>query len=191
MNYLSRKLTAENRVALDVVAPAAVTAEGLTGADLAWMTGSSKFRLSADELEALGGYLDSGGTLFVNAAGGSREFNVSAGDMIEKLRAGRELILATVTPDSPLMTGKCGDFRGPRIRRLVRTRAWQRRSPRAPTSPMRLYVRDGRAVVIHAPHGIHDTLDGHTAHAALSYMPGSARELAANVVLYALSRRRP
>jgi len=190
LDCLSQKLTAENRIALDVTAGAAITADALSGQDLAWMTGSSKFQLSGEELAALGEYLDRGGTLFVNAVGGSAEFNESAAAMIARLLEGRQVVTGPATSGSPLMTGKCGDFRGPKIEHLLRTRAWQQLSPMPPSSPAQVYARGGRAVVIHAPHGVHDTLDGHTAHAALSYMPGSARDLAANVLLYALSQRK-
>jgi hypothetical protein len=50
-------------------------------------------------------------------------------------------------------------------------------------------MRAGRSLVIHARLGIHDTLDGHTTWGAKSFMPDSARDLAANIVLYALSLR--
>jgi len=92
--------------------------------------------------------------------------------------------------NSPLMTGKCGDFRGPPIKALKRTRAWQRLRPKA-GAPLRVHNLAGRTVAIYAPYGIHDTLDGHTAHGAMSYMPPSARDLAANVVLYALAQSTP
>ena len=86
------------------------------------------------------------------------------------------------------MTGRCGDFRGPKLTRLQRTSAWRKVAPSA-SPPHRVYDRSGRIVVIHATHGVHDTLDGHTAHGALSYMPDSARDIAANVVLYALTQK--
>jgi hypothetical protein len=49
-----------------------------------------------------------------------------------------------------------------------------------------VYERKGRALVIVASRGIQDTLDGHTANNAKSYLPATARDLAANVVLFAL-----
>ncbi len=185
LNYLSEKLTAENRVAIDVTAGAPICAEKLRGHHLAWMTGSEKFSLTADELSALRDYLNSGGTLFVNAVGGSRPFNRSATDMLAKLLAGTSAVSGNVTPTSPLVTGRCGDFRGPPLKSLPRTQVWRKAKKQAP-SPLRVFIWNKRVVVIYAPYGVHDTLDGHTAHGAFSYMPQAARDIAANIVLYSL-----
>ncbi|MCK4574064.1 MAG: DUF4159 domain-containing protein, partial [candidate division Zixibacteria bacterium] len=185
LKYLSEKLTAENRVAINVTAGAPIRADKLRGYHLAWMTGSGEFSLTADELSALRDYLNSGGTLFVNAVGGSGPFNRSALDMLAKLLAGMNAVSGNVTPTSPLITGKCGDFRGPPIKSLPRTQVWRKSQKQAP-SPLRVFIRNKRAVVIYAPYGVHDTLDGHTAHGAFSYMPPAARDIAANIVLYSL-----
>ena len=185
LDYLSAKLTAENRVGIETSVGAPLEAESLKGRHLAWMTGAEAFALGDAEREALRAYLDSGGTLFVNAVGGSREFAQSAEAMLEKLFAADEVLVANVEASSPLATGRCGEFRGPALERLPRTRAWTKVRAQAGLR-LRLYRRAGRAVVIYAPFGVHDTLDGHTAHEAMSYMPTAARDIAANVVLYAL-----
>ena len=188
LNYLSAKLTAENRVAIQTTVGAPLQADKLEGHHLAWMTGHSGFSLSRAEIGALRSYLDAGGTLFINAVGGSREFNLSAREMLEELFAGRAPLIGNAGPDSPLVTGRCGEFRGPRLEKLPRTRAWLKLRQRAGLQ-LRLYEEGARAVVIYAPYGVHDALDGHTAHAAKSYMPKAARDIAANVVLYALMEK--
>lgn len=167
---------------------APLQADKLEGHHLAWMTGHSGFSLSRAEIGALRSYLDAGGTLFINAVGGSREFNLSAREMLEELFAGRAPLIGNAGPDSPLVTGRCGEFRGPRLEKLPRTRAWLKLRQRAGLE-LRLYEEGARAVVIYAPYGVHDALDGHTAHAAKSYMPKAARDIAANVVLYALMEK--
>ncbi len=193
LEYLSQKLTAENRVAIEASKGAAITAEALKDKHLAWMTGSESFTLSEDELKALREYVEDGGTLFVNAIGGSRPFERSARTMLQKLfmeMGGRE---REVPERSGLLTGKCGDFRGPPIEEPQRTKAFRLGVREAP-APLRAYYIGDRAAAIFAPYGIHDTLDGHTAHGAQSYMPSAAADLAANVVLYALASapaRRP
>ncbi len=189
LETLSGKLTAENFVALDVTAPAEITDGGLAGHDLAWMTGTEKFKLTEAQVAALRKYLDGGGTLFVNAVGGSDAFNRAAEEMIEQVLDGKDVATGYAMGASPLMTGKAGEFRGPRITKLERTRAWKRISRTPPAGAVVAYTAKGRILVVHAPFGIHDTLDGHTAHGARGYMPDTARELAANVVLYALSNR--
>lgn len=182
---LSEKLTAENRVAIDLTVGAPIEADKLAAHRLAWMTGSSSFSLTDEQLKALRAYLDGGGTLFINAVGGSDPFADAAEDMLEKLFADTAAGGVAAGSGSPLITGKCGEFRGPPLGKLARTRAWEKARP-APRSPVSVYRRHGRAVVIYARYGIHDTLDGHTAHGAYSYMPTSAREVAANVVLYSM-----
>ena len=188
LKSLSEKLMAENRVALDVTVGAALEFDELKGHDLVWMTGSSQLSVTDRQRDALKEYIDSGGTVFINAVGGSPRFNQSADAMLRKLFADEEVVRGYVVANSPLMTGRCGDFRGPKLTRLQRTSAWRKVAPSA-SPPHRVYDRSGRIVVIHATHGVHDTLDGHTAHGALSYMPDSARDIAANVVLYALTQR--
>jgi len=189
LEYLSQKLTAENRIKLDVSAPPAITDQALKNQDLAWLVGSEPFELSDEAISALRRYLDAGGTLFLNAVGGARAFNTACEKTIRKILGERYSRPEYAMPSSPLLTGKCGDFRGPAITKLERTRAWQRASREAPRGPLKIYRLKGRAAIIHGPWGIHDTLDGHTAHDARSYMPRSARDLAANVLLYALANR--
>lgn len=175
-------------MAIELSEAAAISAEGLAGQDLAWMTGAGKFELTGEQLAALRKWLDGGGTLFVNAVGGADDFNASAAAMLEKLFAGRQVSAGFVASSSPLMTGKCGDFRGPPLEDLPRTKALIKASPR-PQPPLRVYVEGERMVAIYARWGIHDTLDGHTTWSAKSYMPPAARDIAANVVLHALSQR--
>jgi len=188
LDYLSQKLTAENRVAIDVRVGAEISPGGLAGADLAWMTGTGEFELGDKQVEALRDYLARGGTLFINAVGGSRAFQRPVRGLLRKLFPEATEGAEAAPEDSPLLTGKCGEFRGPRIAGLERTKAFRLAVPEPPP-PLQVCQVSGQTAIVLAANGIHDTLDGHTAHDARSYMPQSARNLAANVVLYALSRR--
>ncbi|HDY64983.1 MAG TPA: DUF4159 domain-containing protein [Phycisphaerae bacterium] len=186
LDYLSLKLTAENRLGLKITRGCPITKEELKGHDLLWMTGSDKFNLSSEELSALREYLEGGGTLMINAVGGARDFDDSARAMLEKLTVEMDISGDEAPITSPLYTGKSGDFRGPKInsvKDLSRTVALKTAFPQA-QMPMYVYRRDGQISVIYVRNGIHDTLDGHTAYGARSYMPSSAQDLAANIVLY-------
>jgi hypothetical protein len=188
LDYLSQKLTAENRLALDVQVGASIDAKGLAGCSLAWMAGSSGFKLSDEQVAALKAYLDGGGTLFLNAVGGNKDFRNSAQALLEKLFEGQDIpVRETVPLNSPLVTGKIGEYRGPILvpAQLTRTRTWQQSLAEVKGLQLRTYEKDGRAVALLAPYGIHDTLDGHTGYGALSYLPGPAMDIAANIVLYA------
>jgi len=186
LDYLSEKLRAENRVQLDITRAAAISDEGLRNAHLAWMTGTDAFTLSDAQIAALRRFLSTGGTLFVNAVGGSRQFNRSARQMLRQLFEGTDVQRRTLARDAGLLTGKLGEYRGPRIERLDRTVTWRRAEPTASGEFLELYAKGERTLAIYAPYGIHDTLDGHTAYSAYSFMPRSARDLAANIALYAL-----
>ena len=187
LDYLSQKLTAENRVALKITRGAAADPAALKGQHLVWMTGSDSFSLGAAELSALRAYLRGGGTLFVNGVGGAKAFNESARKMLDALFEGGSVGRGYLAASSPLLTGKCGDFRGPKLLKLARTNAFRRAAPQPP--PVLFgYRRSGRTVAVHVRFGVHDTLDGHTVHAARSYMPPSARNIAANIALHALAQ---
>jgi hypothetical protein len=191
LDYLSDKLTVENRVKLDItkgvpITPDAIDAKGYT---LLWMTGSDEMTLSPDEIKTLKDYVNQGGTLVVNPVGGSREFNLAARKQLMKIFLDDEIEGEDVRVDSGLMTGKLGDFRGPILNDLAMTREMRTKSGGVTPKPMVLYKKGGRALAILAPWGVHDTLDGHTAYGAMSYMPDSARDIGANIVLYAMTSK--
>ncbi|MFB3892757.1 MAG: DUF4159 domain-containing protein [Phycisphaerae bacterium] len=193
LKYLSEKLTGENRVALDVQQ---VNIAALAGGkyNLAWMTGADAFTLKDEDIDRLKAWLNAGGTLFVNAVNGSRTFRDSAEAMLEKLFGNDPTITAgTASSDSSFITGVCGDYRGPAIKtneagepELARTVAWRTAQPKTGGLAFQLYTKNQRPLVIFCKYGLHDTLDGHTAYKAFSYMPSTARDLAANIVLTAL-----
>ncbi|HUW81181.1 MAG TPA: hypothetical protein VMZ31_00120, partial [Phycisphaerae bacterium] len=108
-------------------------------------------------------------------------------NVLAKLSEGRNGVLAGPSPNDPLLTGKLGEFRGLPLdaEKLKRTRNWRLAQPRA-DGPLEVYIEGQHARVILARHGVHDTLDGHTAFSAHSYMPADAGQIAANVVLYAM-----
>ena len=187
LKYVSEKLTAENRAAIDLTVGVPIAPQALKGYHVLWMTGSRKFALSEQELAALRAYCNAGGTLVVNAVAGSQEFHESARTMFDDLFAGQGVGMGFVGPGCPLVTGKCGDFRGPNLtdKKLRRTLAWQKLQPKAPDLMLQMYQKGSRTVAIYAEYGIHDTLDGHAGYGAMSYLPPAARDIAANIVLHA------
>ncbi len=189
LDCLSEKLVAENRLALRIVKGAALTPEALKDQHLLWMTGTNAFQLTPAEKQALQNYLNRGGMLFLNAVGGARAFDRSARQLARELGDAMNLSEGEATLASPFFTGKSGDFRGPRIQELNdlrRTVALRSAEPKR-TNPFYLYLRGEDVRIVHAQHGLHDTLDGHTTYGARSYMPDSALDLAANIALYAFA----
>lgn len=185
LEYLGGKLRAENQVRLKITKGVVPSVESLEGCKLAWMTGTESFTLPKTQIAALRVFLRKGGTLFINSVGGSQDFSDSAEDMLGELFNDQ----APTEPGStcPLLTGRCGEFRGPRLEKLRRTIAFRKAVPKMPEI-FDLYEdsKTGRILAVFARYGVHDTLDGHTADKAMSFMPDTARNIAANVALYAL-----
>lgn len=187
LDYLAQKLATENQVSMKITRGVPIRAGAMKPFKLLWMTGSGDFELSAEQLAALREYLYGGGTLMINAVGGARKFQRSARKLLDELFQDDEDISGNfASANSSLMTGKCGEYRGPKLGKLDRTTAFVRTHPKAVEPVMEYRNREGRILVAFLRFGMHDTLDGHTAYNAKSYMPPSARDIAANIVLSAL-----
>ena len=185
LEYLSGKLKAENQVELEITRGVVPSIKSLNGYKLAWMTGSGSFTLSEDQIAALRVFLRKGGTLFVNAVGGSEDFSNSAEEMLGELF--NDQPPTEPGPTCPLLTGRCGEFRGPRLEKLKRTIAFRKAVPKTPEiADLYEDAKTGRILAVFTRYGVHDTLDGHTPHGARSFMPDTARGIAANVALYAM-----
>ena len=85
---LARWMGARCRIKLVASAPMAITALDAAKWPVAAMTGTDAFTLSADELAALKKYFDAGGTLVLDAAGGSEPFTKSVEQKIVPLVSG-------------------------------------------------------------------------------------------------------
>lgn len=190
LNYLSQKLAAENWLALDVTVGVDPASAKLDDYKLLWITGSDAFTFSDAAVRTLRQYLDNNGTIFLNAVGGSPEFNASTDALLARLKAGRAGRLLAPADNEPLISGKLGEQRGLPIDKAARVRAWMVKVPANQVrGPVETYVEGDWARVVIGRNGIHDTLDGHTNIRSLSYMPSSAGQIAANVVLYSIMDR--
>ena len=74
---------------------------------VAHLTGTAGFTLAPDGVAALKKYLDDGGTLLVDAGGGSDTFNSSFSKLVAQLYPKDSL--DDLSPDSPVITGKITD----------------------------------------------------------------------------------
>lgn len=195
LDYLSQKLTAENKLSLNVRAGVPIELDALQAANIAWMTGTAGFTLNDREMVDLRRWLDDGGVLFINAVGGSKEFNASAQAMLDTLYGSHSVSVGSPPVSSGLITGKCGDYRGPslldsnqggdNLLPLARTEVWKKKAPTDKGLILRVYEKKDRPQVVYCPYGIHDTLDGHTAYDAMSYLTMPALDIAENIALYA------
>lgn len=189
LDVLSQMLSVgENKVALEIAA-GECNSQTLKGCKLAWITGTKAFSLNDSQVAALRQMIDDGGLVFMNAIGGSAEFATSAKTLARQLSLGRESRSGEMSSGSDVVTGKIGDFRGPKIGQFLRTRAWMSAAKTATGLQMTLYTEADRPTILIADYGIHDTLDGHTSVDGISYMPKTAREIASNIVLLAMVQK--
>ena len=191
LGYVDKKLTAENLVGLEIDQGVPIERKRLIGRgyDVLWMTGSDAFKLNEEQINVLRDYISDGGTLFVNAVGGSKEFAAAAEAMLQQVFAGEPVFRGTANPSSGLQTGKLGDFRGPKIGEEVkirRSKLWRDRAgaDSEPRLELEIFQVRDRPAVVYSNRGLHDTLDGHAAYGSVSYLPDTARAIAANVMLY-------
>jgi len=187
LNYLHDKLVAENSVGLSIEKGLPIDADKFKGKQLLWMTGTKSFQLNGHEILALRKFMKNGGVLFVNAVGGSAEFDESVRAMFEEIfRDDTDVIQSFADLDSPLRTGKMGEYRGPKIEKSQRTYAFRKAVPQTP-DPLWVYMdKKNRVMAVYVKYGVHDTMDGHTGYGAISYMPSDSLDIAANVALYSL-----
>ena len=166
-------------VKLDVTEPMHVTKLDARQWPVAHLTGTDPFELSAAEKKALGDYLVAGGTLVVDAAGGSRIFNQTVEWLVYPLAGGaraREL-----AQDHALYTAGPYDLRKVRYRSeyaLTLAEA-DRTRPR-----LRAVLRDGRPVILHSREDITFGLLGTPGFRVRGYTPDSAEKLTTNLLLH-------
>lgn len=129
-------------------------------------------------------HLESGGLLLADACCGSKEFDKSFRDMMQKMFPDRKL--EPISLEDPLF----GETIGKRIEQLLcRTEAGKPYQPIQPRlEGIRLNPSDPRSrwIVIYSPYDLGCALEKHAASDCIGYKHESALELAAQVVLYAL-----
>ncbi len=152
------------------------------GARLAVFTGTESFSFSEEEREAIKTFVEGGGTLFVDAAGGSKEFNASFTDEINGMfRQGRRSIsLRELAVSAPVY--QLDGFKIVKVsyrRKTARTLDVNKRDAPA----LQGIIIDGRTVVIYSPQDITAGLVGFSSGCVDGYSPASAYAIARNVIL--------
>ena len=93
----------EHKIGVKVVGPIAIGELAQCGARLATLTGTGTFTLSDDEVKALKAFVDGGGTLLIDAAGGDQRKTgmiKSAEALVARMYGQRRL--GTLVPSAPL-----------------------------------------------------------------------------------------
>ncbi|MGC9454749.1 MAG: DUF4159 domain-containing protein [Phycisphaerae bacterium] len=174
----ARMMANEYRVRVEVGQPAPASALSESDADIATLTGTGSFELSEDDIDALKQWIDDGGTLMIDAAGGDDEFAASAEQLIEKLYGVGSLRRLSTGSDIYQLSGM--EIEKVQYRRRTRVRLGGTDTPN-----LRAVMVDDRPGVIFSPEDITAGLLGIPVYTIDGYEPESAWELMRNIVLYA------
>ena len=167
----------ETGVELKVVGPVAISDLAGAGAKVATLTGTGTLTLSVAEKQALKKFAESGGTLVVDAAGGSRDFANSAEDRITAIFGSRSLRPVTSGSSLYRLSGNRTAAATYRRRTFVAG---------APGSPRLAAVMiNDRPAVVFSRDDITAGLLGTSSWTILGYAPQTAWELMRNIILAA------
>ncbi len=168
---------------IDVVSPVAISALAADDPNVppvATMTGTRTFLLPASDRAALKKYIESGGTLIVDAAGGSREFGASAEMMLRGMfgrRAVRRLAQNAAVFHLPKMKIESVKYRRKaRVERGLKGHA-----------NLRGVELKGRLAVLFSKEDLTGGLVGYESSNCVDYHPESCFELMRNAVIYGAS----
>jgi hypothetical protein len=154
---------------------------------VAHMTGTAKFLIKPEEVDALRRYLDAGGTLIADAAGGSDAFAAEFLRMAQLIYPNTQP--ASLPPDHPIFTGKFTDHsfgNGEKATEInFRKYGSLALHQQISTASLQAFTVNGRARIIFSPYDITSGLLGTNTWGIIGYAPDSARTLAGNLVRYA------
>jgi hypothetical protein len=180
----SRDLGARTGVKLEVAGPMEMDKLAGAGAALAAMTGTSGFRLNDAEKAALKAFVEKGGTLLVDAAGGDtaggKSFAESATAMIDEL-FGRDN-LKLVSARTEWLHRKGMDIERVRYSRSAKIALG---AMGARDMQLRAITLNGRQAVLFSRQDLTTGLLAMAPYGCAGLEPPSAYELVRNIVLYA------
>ncbi len=150
------------------------------GADVAVLTGVGELAMDDGDRRALRAFVEDGGTLLVDAAGGDEGFATSARAMLRE-----EFDVPALTPlgrDHPLMSMK-----GRSIEQVIVRRGALGVARKTRPTLLGLDV-EGRTRVILSPRDLTGGLLGHPHDHVNGYTPDSAERIVGNVLRYVVGR---
>lgn len=150
---------------------------------LAHLAGTGPLTLSSEAQAALRHYVESGGTLLVEAVGGDGDFAKSARELLPQIFPGRRL--RTVPADYQLFTGAFSPKAG-KIGEVA-----YRRAPGSTTAgdtrpKLEFLTIDNRLAVLFSEQDLTHGLLGYDTAGVIGYTPTAAQAIARNVLLFAV-----
>ena len=158
-----------------VVKPVALGAGTLDGHDVAHLTGTAKLALDPAAEAQLKTFVEGGGTLVVDAAGGGETFASSVEAELRDLVAGGKL--ETLPPGHPLYAGKDP------LKVAYRAAAQKALTGKTDAPRVKAVIVRGRPAVVFSREDLSAGLVGQPVGGVLGYSPESATELMRRIVL--------
>jgi hypothetical protein len=153
---------------------------------VALMTGTEAFVLSDADTRAIREFINAGGLLVVDAAGGSDPFASAARRQLLTLVDDTYPKVGRLSPQSPIYQLDQMEINEVRYRRASRARYGPDRSPR-----LEAVVVEDRPVIVFSAEDLTAGLVGYRGHNLHGYAPASAWALMRNLLLYAAGRPKP
>ncbi|MBP7935644.1 MAG: DUF4159 domain-containing protein [Phycisphaerae bacterium] len=148
---------------------------------IVYMTGSTSFSLSAEEVAALKEHLERGGLLLADACCGHKPFDSSFRELVKQLFPGQPL--ERLTADHPILSGSPGVPIG-EVRYFT---AVQEQHPDLKQPWLEGVTLEGRTVLVYSRFGLGSGISDSTCFGCLGVAPDDALRIAGNIVLYGLS----
>jgi len=159
----------------------AARAAGNANFKIAHLTGTEALKLTDPQREELKKFVEAGGTLVIDAAGGSTEFAASAEQMLRDTFGSDSAALnEPLPPDAPIYRLKEHALEEVRYRNFARSRMSSTKSPQ-----LRGIRINGRLAVIYSREDLSAGLVGEPMDGITGYTPATATELMTDVILQA------
>ncbi|MDY6913949.1 MAG: DUF4159 domain-containing protein [Planctomycetota bacterium] len=175
----------EENVKLQVLGPIEIKKLPEAKVKLAVMSGTGEFHVTDEEKEALKQFLAAGGTLVIDAAGGSSSFAASTEKLLADMYGIRAIRRLATT--SPIYDVKDHEIQRVKYRRRTVKALGPRKEP-----VLQAVLLDttgtSRPAVLYSRQDLTAGLVGYPAYAVDGYAPESAYEIMRNIVLYVLSQ---
>jgi hypothetical protein len=148
------------------------------------LTGTAQVTFSPEEVAGLKKYVDDGGLLFIDAAGGSEAFAKSSEELIKKIS---DKPLEPVPLDHPLFAGTMAD--GVKVESVEFRKFGNLKLQRRVTTPqMQAVMVDGRVRILYSPWDVCSGFLGTSTWGVVGYSPASSEAMGRNLLLYATSK---
>jgi len=173
----SRLVAQRAKIKVDIAGPIEIEDLPRSGAQLATLTGTGKLTLTDKQRKALKDFAAGGGTLFIDAAGGSGEFDKSARAILSEMYPSK---LRTLSAGSALYKQAGLEISDVRYRGLAKRRLVGQR-----VGALRAVMVGGRPAVIYSREDVTAALVGFESSTCDGYQPDSAYLIMRNIVAMA------